>query len=267
MSKQELKKYLAELLGTGLLVFVACGVAVFSNGNLVATALAFGLILMAIIYVIGGISGAHVNPAVSLGAFIRGKLSAKDFGFYALAQVLGAIVGGALLFGIFKLLEERGFNYLRAVNGYGSKIDDINGIFSGLLVEIILTFAFVLTILGVTSKSENGKIAGIVIGLTLALVHLFGIGVTGTSVNPARSIGVAIFGAIDNVAAIEQIWLFIVAPMAGGALAGLAAIWLFKDKDGQPDKLKVSAGSSKQTANNNTGANKSTTTNTNKTNK
>jgi len=243
MTKQDLKKYLAELLGTGLLVFVACGVAVFSSlftesgaPDLVATALAFGLTLMAIIYVIGGISGAHVNPAVSLAMAIRKKLSWKDFGFYALAQVIGAIVGGALLFGIVALrFDTTNVEALMGANIYGGAIDDINGLFSGLIFEIIATFAFVLTILGVTSKSENGKIAGIIIGFTLALVHLLGIGITGTSVNPARSLGVAVFAL---GAPIEQVWLFIVAPMAGGALAALAAMWLFKDKEEEKPKVK-----------------------------
>ena len=252
MSKQDLKKYLAELLGTGMLVFVACGVAVFTDVDPVATALAFGLILMAIIYVIGGISGAHVNPAVSFAMAIRKKLSWKDFAFYSLAQIIGAIVGGALLFAVVALwqgntnvLESIGANFYAGPFG---KIDDINGLFTGLIVEIILTFAFVLTILGVTSKSENGKIAGIVIGFTLALVHLFGIGVTGTSVNPARSLGVAIF-ALGG--AIEQVWLFIVAPMAGAALAGLAAIWLFKDKEEKPKVKSINSTGNRTTGSNN----------------
>jgi len=233
MSREELKKYFAELIGTAMLVFIACGTAVYS-GSLVATALAFGLTLTAIIYIFGNVSGAHVNPAVSLGAFICKKMNLKDFCFYVLAQFIGAIVGGALLFAIAKL---GGLNVATSMgtDHYAAASSQTNQIILSLIVEIILTFVFVLTILGVTAKSENSKIAGLIIGLTLALVHLIGIGLTGTSVNPARSLGVAIFAGGD---AIQQVWLFIVAPLAGAALAALAAMHFVK-KDEEPKVIKT----------------------------
>ncbi|MCL2675289.1 MAG: aquaporin [Firmicutes bacterium] len=238
--KLRFKKYIAEAIGTCVLVFVACGVAVFSEGDLVATALAFGLVLIAMAYSIGNISGCHINPAVSLGALITKKIDGKDFLGYVVAQIIGAIIGGTLLFGIAKLfysplniavsLWEGGFAgfFGNSVNHYAIADTTAKQIILSLIVEIALTFIFVLTILGVTSKKGHPAVAGIAIGLALTVVHLLGINLTGTSVNPARSLGIAIFGGAD---ALKELWAFIVAPLAGAALAGLAGKYLFyKDK-------------------------------------
>jgi len=241
---KDIKKYIAELLGTAILVFVACGTAVFSNQlgfvNIVATALAFGLTIVALAYTIGRISGAHVNPAVSLGALINKKISVKDFCFYVIAQFIGAILGGLLLFGIVRLIGlpaagNMGTNgFVETTRGTGAAIA------LSLIVEIVLTFIFVFTILGVTMKKANAPMAGMIIGLTLTLVHLIGIGLTGTSVNPARSFGVAIFGGVD---ALREVWVFLVAPMIGAALAGFAAWYFFKKDD---DTVEIEPESEKQ---------------------
>jgi len=229
MTMNDMKKYLAEMLGTAVLVAIAVGTAIVSGGNLVATALAFGLVIVAMAYAIGPISGCHINPAVSLGVLITKKMNLKDFGFYVLAQVVGAIIGAAILYGVFSLsifpeaaYKAMGSNAYEHLAGTTAK-----AIAVGAIVEILLTFLFVFTILGVTSKSENGKIAGFVIGLTLTLVHLIGIGLTGTSVNPARSLTAIFAGG----AYLEQLWLFIVAPLLGAALAGLAAWFFFNTKE------------------------------------
>ena len=216
-----MKKYIAEFIGTLVLVTLGCGTAMLvgcdaaAGGGYILTALAFGLVIVAMAYSIGNISGCHINPAVSLAMLIRKQLTGKDFIGYVIAQILGAIVGALLLKLIFGLggVEDMtgglGSNGLAGVNGSA---------IAGLIVEIVLTCIFVLAIVGVTSKVENGAVAGIVIGLTLTLVHILGIGLTGTSVNPARSIGPAIFAGGD---ALSSLWVFIVGPLVGGALAAL----------------------------------------------
>ena len=221
-----MKKYIAEFIGTLVLVTMGCGTAMLvgcdasvGSGYLL-TALAFGLSIVAMAYSIGNISGCHVNPAVSLAVFINGGMDSRDFIGYVVAQVLGALVGALLLVGIFTtgnvvdLTGGLGTNGLAGVNG---------SIVAGLLVECVLTFIFVLTILGVTSsKAGHGSLAGLVIGLTLTFVHILGIGLTGTSVNPARSFGPAVVAAITgNTAAIGSLWVFIVGPLAGAALAAV----------------------------------------------
>ena len=253
---ENLKKYAAEFAGTAALVLIACGTAVFTNVDVVATALAFGLVIVILVPIIGSISGCHVNPAVSLGMLINKKISFKDFWFYVLSQVLGAITGGLILFAIVKLTGRSSVGNMGA-NGYvtdfasgvhwdGNQLVDggapriVLQIFGSLLVEIVLTFIFVFTILAVTSKKENSKIAGPIIGLTLTLVHLIGIGLTGTSVNPARSIGAAIFSwTPGNTASLEQLWVFIVAPLIGAAIAGFAAKRLFKQKEEAPAETEA----------------------------
>ncbi|MBQ8796062.1 MAG: aquaporin [Clostridia bacterium] len=209
-----MKKYIAEFIGTLVLVLFACGTAaavgcstVDPNVSYLLTALAFGLVIVAMAYSIGNVSGCHINPAVSIAMLVSGKMNIKDFVGYVVAQVLGAVAGSALL-GYFL-----GFDC-----GFGA-----NGLYNGdiiksLAIEVVLTFVFVLAILGVTSKLENSKVAGIVIGLTLTLVHIFGIHFTGTSVNPARSLGPAIFAGGE---ALSNVWVFIVAPLVGGVLAAL----------------------------------------------
>ncbi len=222
-----LKKYVAEFIGTLTLVLIGCGTAMLvgcdaENGcGYILTALAFGLVIVGMAYCVGNISGCHINPAVSLGVFMTGGISAKDFGGYVVSQCLGAIAGSGLLKAIFALgdVEDKtggmGSNGLAGVNGSAV---------AGLIVEILLTFIFVLVILGVTSKKAgHGSFGGLIIGLSLTLVHIFGIGLTGTSVNPARSIGPALFA---GGSALSQLWVFIVGPLAGAALAALVHKYL-----------------------------------------
>lgn len=217
-----LKKYIAEFIGTFVLVLFGCGTACAvqcSTDNLpgyLLTALSFGLVIIAMAYSIGNVSGCHINPAVSLAMLICGKMTIGDFVGYVVAQILGAIAGAGVL-----------AIYFNPADGLGS-----NGLYSGsiglsLLIEVILTFVFVLAILGVTSKNSNRVVAGIVIGLTLTLIHIFGIYFTGTSVNPARSLGPAIFAGGD---ALKNVWVFIAAPLVGGALAALCFKFLLSEE-------------------------------------
>lgn len=214
--RMRVKKYIAEFIGTLVLVLFGTGIAVVSGGNLVATALAFGLAIVAEAYVIGNISGCHVNPAVSLAMLVSKKMNGKDFCGYVVAQVLGAIAGSGILFLILSNTD-LGTTALGA-NYYGALSANNITLVGALVTEIILTCVFVYTILGVTSDENKSSVAGIVIGLTLTFVHLIGIGLTGTSVNPARSLGPAIWLLGD---AINQVWVFIVAPLVGGVLAAL----------------------------------------------
>ncbi len=221
-----MKKYIAEFIGTAVLVFMGCGTAMLvgcdsaSGSGYLLTALAFGLAIIAEAYCIGNISGCHVNPAVSLAVLISGGMNKKDFAGYVIAQILGAFLGSALLTAIFNL-----GGIIDMTGGYGANaLAGVNGsIVAGLIVELILTYIFVLTILGVTSKlAGHGSFGGLVIGFTLTFVHILGIGLTGTSVNPARSIAPAVFAAINgNSEPIVSLWIFIVAPLAGAALAAL----------------------------------------------
>ena len=224
-----MKKYIAEFIGTLVLVLFGTGIAVVSGGDLVATSLAFGLAIVAEAYVIGGISGCHVNPAVSLAMFINKKLSAKDFAIYVISQVLGAIAGTGILF-IILSNTDIGTSALGA-NFYGELSANNISLFGALVTEIILTCVFIYTILGVTSDEKNSSVAGLVIGLTLTFVHLIGIGLTGTSVNPARSLAPAIFLCGD---ALKQVWVFIVAPLIGATIAA----YLYKGLNVEPAKKK-----------------------------
>ncbi len=212
---KSLKKYIAEFIGTFVLVLVACGVAVVSkcegNAGVLLTALAFGGVIVAMAYSIGNISGCHINPAVSVAVLINGGMSFKDFIGYVVAQFAGATAGAAVL----GALLPTGFAALGANN--------VNpGIWQSLVIEIVLTCIFVLAVLGATSKIENGKVAGLVIGGSLALVHFLGIFLTGTSVNPARSFGPAL---LQGGEALACYWVFLVGPMVGGVLAAL--LWKF----------------------------------------
>lgn len=213
-----MKKYIAEFTGTMMLTLIACGVAVATGVNYVGTALAFGLVIVSMAYSIGNVSGCHINPAVSFGMALTGKMTWSEFLKYVIAQVLGAIVGSAILGVILNSFTALGAN---SYNG------DTVTVWTALLVEVILTFIFVLTILGVTDKKENGHVTGIVIGLTLTLVHLFGLPFTGTSVNPARSIGPALLQGGD---ALCQVWVFILAPMVGAMLAAYFYKYVLKTK-------------------------------------
>ena len=225
-----MKKYIAEVIGTFILVFFGTGVAVVTNGNLVATALAFGLAIVAAAYVIGNISGCHVNPAVSLSMVLTKKMSLEDFAGYVIAQVLGAFAGTCLLYFIIKNTDL--YLYLSlGTNGYGELSATNISLFGAFITEVVLTFVFIYTILGVTNDESKSNIAPLVIGLTLTLVHLVGIGLTGTSVNPARSIATAFADLIysGKATALSQVWIFILAPLAGGALAALVYKLLHKD--------------------------------------
>lgn len=222
MKKFNWKAYLAEGIGTFVLVLFGCGVAVVSGGNLVATALAFGLVIVAMAYSIGNISGCHINPAVSLSMVLTKKMSLLDFCFYVASQILGGILGTLSLWLILGNNANLGAN---AVNDAVILADGFSGLMVGFLVEIILSFVFVFAILGVTEKVEHKTVAGIIIGLTLTLVHLLGINLTGTSVNPARSLAPALF---QRGAALTQIWIFIFAPLIGSFLA--SEVYLFLSK-------------------------------------
>ena len=218
-----IKKYVAEFIGTFVLVLFACGTAAVVGCNAAAgtgyllTALAFGLVIVAMAYSIGNVSGCHINPAVSIAMLVSGKMNVKDFIGYVVAQFLGAIAGAAVLMAI-----------VGVDTGLGA-----NGLYNGnvgisFVIEVILTFVFVIAILGVTSKQENGAVAGIVIGLSLVLVHILGISFTGTSVNPARSFGPALLVGGE---ALKNVWVFILAPLVGGVLAALTYKFLSTEKE------------------------------------
>ena len=213
-----MKKYLCEFVGTLVLVLFGCGTAAIGGAeeliSNVGVALAFGLAIVAMAYAIGGISGCHVNPAVSLAMLINKKITVKEFCFYVIAQILGAFAGIGLL---LVLKHNAGLDTsILGANGYGD-LSGVNlGLGGALTAEIILTFVFVLTILGVTADKKHEAIAGLVIGLTLTFVHILGIPLTGTSVNPARSLAPAVFVGGE---ALKQVWVFIVAPFVGAALA------------------------------------------------
>ncbi len=219
-------KFAAEFFGTAVLVLGGCGTALFGHVGFLGVALAFGLTIVAAAYGIGHISGAHLNPAVSLGVFVNGRMTCKEMLCYWCAQILGAIAAAAILFGIAKSAGMEIGTF--AANGYGDffgAADVANGylqtnVWGAFATECVLTFVFLMVILGVTdSKHANGAFGGLAIGLTLTLIHLISIPLTNTSVNPARSISQALFS--ENALALPQLWLFIVAPMAGAALAGL----------------------------------------------
>ena len=217
-----MKRYISELIGTMVLVLFGCGSAAIAGsvlGNL-GIAMAFGLSIVAMAYVIGDISGCHINPAVSIGMWIDNRLETKDLILYIIFQCIGAIIGIALLALIINSAPSLG-GYLTTglgQNGFDSASSVGLNVIGAILVEIILTFVFVFTVLGVTKKVENGAVAGIVIGLTLAFVHIMGIPLTGTSVNPARSLAPALFMGGQ---ALQQVWVFILAPIIGAVIAGL----------------------------------------------
>ena len=216
-----MKKFIAEFIGTMTLVVLGCGTAMLvgcdaaGGCGYILTALAFGLVIVAMAYSIGNISGCHINPAVSIAMLISKKMDVKDFIGYVVAQFLGAIVGAAVLMA-----------FVGKDSGLGANALWEGKIFASFVIEIILTFVFVLSILGVTSKVENSSVAGIVIGLSLTLVHILGISFTGTSVNPARSFGPALFVGGE---ALSSVWVFILAPLVGGALAAVVYKFLAKE--------------------------------------
>jgi len=221
------KKYLAECLGTAVLVFMACGTAVVTHADVVATAMSFGLVIVAMAYSIGPVSGCHVNPAVSFGVAIAKRMSWKDCIFYIIFQFIGACIGGLILWLIVKATMggATGLGTNSYSGGLFSGALPIQQVYSALLLEAILTFVFVFAVLGVTTQKDR-PVNGLVIGGTLTLVHLIGIKFTGTSVNPARSFGVAIFDGN----ALCEVWVFLVAPLVGGFFAGYLSKYFMGDK-------------------------------------
>ena len=226
-----LKKYVAEFIGTFTLVLVGCGTAMLvgcdaANGcGYILTAFAFGLVIVGMAYCVGNVSGCHINPAVSLACLIAGRMNAKDFFLYFLSQTLGALFGAACLKIIFALgnVEDKtgalGSNGLAGVN---------ESWLAGLFVELLLTFIFVFVILGVTdSEFKHGSFGGVVIGFSLVMVHILGIGLTGTSFNPARSIGPAILAGFDSLSCL---WVFVVGPFLGAALAAFLYKFIASNK-------------------------------------
>ena len=215
-----MKKYIAEMVGTFVLTFLGCGTAMFLGCNtpagVVGTAIAFGLAVVAMAYTIGEISGCHINPAITLGVALSGRMSWKDACGYWVGQIIGGIIAGALLLLLTKVVAAPDLTGGLGTNG----VANAGGVWGACLVEVIATFIFVLVVLGATdAKYGAGKPAGLAIGLCLILIHLVCINLTGTSVNPARSIGPAIFA---GGAALKDLWVFICAPLLGGALAACA---------------------------------------------
>ncbi|MDR2534271.1 MAG: MIP family channel protein [Tannerellaceae bacterium] len=221
-----MKKYLAELIGTMVLVLMGCGSAIFAGAapgivgqgtGTIGVALAFGLSVIAMAYTIGNVSGCHINPAITLGVFLSGKMSGKEASFYMISQILGAIIGSAILFALVSTGSNGGPTQTGA-NGYAE-----GTLAQAFIAEAVFTFIFVLVVLASTDpKKGAGNVAGLAIGLTLVLAHIVCIPITGTSVNPARSIGPAIF---QGGAALTQLWVFIVAPLLGAAIS--AYVWKF----------------------------------------
>lgn len=215
------KNFIAEVIGTAILVLFGCGAAVLMGAHIgmLGIALAFGLAIVAAAYGIGPISGAHLNPAVSLGAFLAGRMSVPALASYVVAQMVGAVIGAGLVYAIAS--GQTGFDIAvngLGQNGYGTGYLGEYSLSSALIFEVVMSFVFVTVILGATQDGAPSAMAGLAIGLTLAAIHLVGINVTGVSVNPARSFGPALF---VGGKAMADLWVFIAAPLAGGAAAGL----------------------------------------------
>lgn len=222
-----MKKYASELIGTFVLTLFGCGSAAIAGQQLgtLGIAFAFGLSIVCMAYAIGDISGCHINPAVSIGMLVAKRMSVKDFVGYVVAQCIGGLLAAGVLAFIINACGKLGGIAKTGLGANGFDTASAVGLSCGgaFLVEVILTFVFVMTILGVTSSEKTGHLGGLVIGLTLTFVHIMGIPLTGTSVNPARSLGPAIVLMGTNDLAISQVWLFILAPLVGGALAAL--VW------------------------------------------
>jgi aquaporin Z len=222
-----MKKPAAEFIGTFALVFFGCGAAVIAGMgsgptaiNVLGIAFAFGLAIVAMAYGIGPISGCHVNPAVSFGVLVAGRMTVGDFIAYVIAQVLGALAGAIVLYVILSG-KSAGWTGSLGQNGWGAGYLGEYNLLSAFLFEVVATFLFLVCILGVTQKGAPAQFAGLAIGLTLVAIHIVGINVTGVSVNPARSLGPAIVGMGTNPGALGQVWLFIIAPPIGAAIAGI----------------------------------------------
>lgn len=224
-----MKKYICELIGTLVLVLFGCGSAAIAGQTLgtLGIALAFGLSIVAMAYVIGDVSGCHINPAVSLGMLIDGRIGIKDFIGYVISQCIGAIIAAAILMFLINSANLGGVVTTGlGANGFGAASSIGISMIGALVTEIILTAVFVFTILGVTASEKTASVAGIVIGLTLTFVHIMGIPITGTSVNPARSLGPAL---LLGGQALSQVWVFIVGPLVGAIIAALIYKFIVKD--------------------------------------
>jgi aquaporin Z len=222
-----MKKATAEFIGTFALVFFGCGAAVIAGMgtgptaiNVLGIAFAFGLSIVAMAYGIGPISGCHLNPAVSFGVLVAGRMTMSDFVTYVIAQVLGAIAGAIVLY-IILSGKASGWTGGLGQNGWGAGYLGQYNLLSAFIFEVVATFLFLVCILGVTQRGSPAQFAGLAIGLTLVAIHIVGINVTGVSVNPARSLGPAIIGVGTNPAALGQVWLFIIAPLIGAGIAGV----------------------------------------------
>jgi aquaporin Z len=228
-----MKKYFAELVGTMTLVLLGCGAAVFAGvgqpfapAGTLGVAFAFGLAVVAMAYSVGPVSGCHINPAITLGVWLSGRMGGRDAAMYVLFQVMGALVGSAILW-----VLASGSGSTTTLTGANSWADGT--MLRAFVAETVFTFIFVLVVLGSTSTGANGKFAGLAIGLALVLIHIVCIPITGTSVNPARRVGPAVFEAVGgSVRALSQLWLFIVAPLLGGAIAAL--VWRRLDLSPKP---------------------------------
>ena len=252
-----MRKYLAEFLGTFILTFTACGATSFTGGypgylGVVGIALIFGLVMTALFCSIGSISGCHINPAVSLAMLISRRMNFINFMGYIVAQMLGGVAGSFAMYGISISLstdtveqyEAYGYDLLSfGTNGYGAQSEFLNiDVWGAFLVEMILTFIFVITVLSVTANKRYKNVAGIVIGMALSAVHLFGITLTGTGVNPARSFGPALAKAVQgDITPLSQVWLFIVAPIVGAILASIIYLILTYKKRSKKTKVSYEA--------------------------
>jgi aquaporin Z len=232
------KKQAAEFVGTFALVFFGCGAAAIGGMgsgptaiNLLGIASAFGLAIVAMAYGIGQVSGCHINPAVSFGVYVAGRMSAAEMVGYWIAQVLGAIVGAAVLYLILSG-KASGWTGGLGQNGWGAGYLGEYSVVSAFIFEVVATFLFLVCILGVTQAGAPAGFAGLAIGMTLIAIHIVGINITGTSVNPARSIGPALIGWGSDAKAVGQLWLFIIAPLIGAGAAG----WAFKGSFLSADK-------------------------------
>lgn len=253
-----MRKYFAEFIGTFVLTFMACGAASFTAGyqgllGVVGISLIFGLVVTAMAYSIGNISGCHINPAVSFGMLLSGRMNIVDFMGYVVAQILGGLAAGLAMFGLTKTFDPDviaqyklyGFDLTGlGTNGFGEQGGFLKvNVWGAITIEVILTFVFVITVLGVTAKKKYDSVAGLVIGLALAAVHLFGVPFTGTSVNPARSFGPAFIKAVcdGESTALSQVWVFILAPLVGAALAAMVYMLLSSEKQVKPVKIEAEA--------------------------
>lgn len=224
------KKYAAELIGTFTLVFIGCGSAVIAGTQIgfLGISIAFGLSVLAMVYAIGPISGCHINPAITISMLVAGKISVKDTIGYVVSQCIGATIAASILY----FIASGQSSYSLAINGLGQNGFDTHSpmnysMVAGFAAEVVLTFIFLLVIFGATSQKANSKFAGLAIGLALVMIHLVGIPITGTSVNPARSLGPAL---VVGGVALSQVWLFWVAPIIGGVLAALSYKVVFSEK-------------------------------------